>query len=100
MSAAYKFLPFRFRRNGKNVLIVNEVGDYHILPGKTFQRFIEKKLKTDCEDFYDLQSKGMVFTDSPAQIIDWLATRYRTKKKYLYDFTSLHMFVVTLRCNQ
>ena len=28
-----------------------------------------------------------------------LATRYRTKKSFLDGFTSLHIFVVTLRCN-
>jgi His-Xaa-Ser system radical SAM maturase HxsB len=31
-------------------------------------------------------------------LIDVLATRYRTKKSFLDDFTSLHLFVITLRC--
>ena len=29
-----------------------------------------------------------------------LAARYRSRKEYLRDFTSLHMMVITLRCNQ
>jgi len=32
-------------------------------------------------------------------VIDMLATKYRTKKAFLNNFTALHMVVPTLRCN-
>jgi len=35
----------------------------------------------------------------PAQI-DMLANAYRTKKRFLFEFTTLHMIVLTRRCNQ
>ncbi len=39
-------------------------------------------------------------TDSEIDLsIDLLATKYRSIKSFLRDFTSLHMMVITLRCN-
>jgi uncharacterized protein len=97
---SYHFLPFRHRDFNNHVLLVNDVGDYHFLDKESFNDFTKKNLSNEDNILYDLQSKGMLFQDSAAQAINWLATRYRTKKRYLYEFTSLHMFVVTIRCNQ
>lgn len=100
MSTAYHFLPFRFKRDGQNVLLVNDIGEFQFLEGTQFQDFVQKRLDTTSDIFLDLQSKHMAVIDQLSQTIDFLATAYRTKKRYLYDFTSLHMFVVTQRCNQ
>ena len=35
-----------------------------------------------------------------AENINLMAIKYRTKKQFLYEFTSLHMMVITQRCNQ
>ena len=48
----------------------------------------------------DLKSKNFLYNNNLSLIIDIEATKYRTKNKFLFDYTSLHMFVVTLRCNQ
>ena len=65
-----------------------------------FDRFIKHQLDDHNAAFMDLKAKGMLWNDNLAQTIDLLATKYRSKKQFLYNFTSLHMFVVTLRCNQ
>lgn len=80
--------------------MVNEVGEYHFLPREAFSLFTTHKLPTDTSEFLDLKSKGFVYNGYLVQTVDWLATKYRTKKQFLYDFTALHMFVVTRRCNQ
>lgn len=97
---AYNFLPFRFKRRAKNVLLANEVGDYIFLKDADFHSFITKDLDTNSEIFFDLKSKGFLYDKFLPRIVDILATKYRTKNKFLFDFTSLHMFVVTQKCNQ
>ena len=50
--------------------------------------------------FDDLRSKQFIVTGDLAATLDMVATRYRTRKKFLANFTALHMMVLTLRCNQ
>ena len=97
---AYRFLPFRFERQGKGVLLVNDVGGYCFLEAPDFDKFVRYEMDSATRGFHNLQSAGIAYKDHPAHVIDWMATRYRTKKKFLFDFTALHMFVVTQRCNQ
>ena len=80
----------------------NEVGDYAFLPCETFDLFLQKQLKKESKTFQDLKTKYFLYDDTLflPDIIEVLSTRYRTKHQFLYDRTSLHMFVVTLRCNQ
>ncbi|MDO8282676.1 MAG: His-Xaa-Ser system radical SAM maturase HxsB [Thermodesulfovibrionia bacterium] len=99
MKGIYKFLPFRFTRINDSVLLANDVGDYYFLKEKTFKQFVKKQIDINSQDYFDLQSKFMAYHEYLPETIDLLATRYRTKKRFLYDFTSLHMFVVTHRCN-
>ena len=100
MKTPYGFLPFRFERRGKNILLINDVGDHHFLSNEIFQKFIEQKLDAKNDDLLDLQSKFMTCIENLPQNIELLATRYRTKKRNLYESTALHMFVITQRCNQ
>jgi len=95
----YRFLPFRFDRKGTKVLLINDVGEYHFLDEQTFDLLVSRNLNINSQDFIDLVSKGMVYSDNLVNEIDLLATKYRTKKQFLYHFTSLHMFVLTKRCN-
>lgn len=96
----YRLLPFRFERKGEDVLMVNDVGKYHFIAGQVFDRFCTYEFESSASEYLDLESGGFSYREHPAQVIEWLATRYRTKKRHLFDFTALHMFVVTQRCNQ
>lgn len=97
----YFLLPTRFHRisNEKEVL-VNEVGDFLIVPTGTFERIVKRKIshKTDSELYGDLISNFFISEKAIPPLIDVLATRYRTKKLFLNNFTGLHIFVVSLRC--
>jgi His-Xaa-Ser system radical SAM maturase HxsB len=99
----YFLLPFRFHRlNDNKEIIVNEVGDYLIVPIETISRIVEKRLDEikDQELYADLISGFFISEEKIPPLIDVLATRYRTKKSFLDSFTGLHIFVITLRCNQ
>jgi His-Xaa-Ser system radical SAM maturase HxsB len=96
----YNLLPFRFERlNGKE-LLVNEVGDLLIVPTGTAKRIADKEIHKDEELYKDLTA-GYFLSEIPIpELIDLLAVRLRTKKAFLNNFTVLHIFVLTLRCNQ
>jgi His-Xaa-Ser system radical SAM maturase HxsB len=97
----YFLLPFRFHRlDSDREIIVNEVGDFLILPINTVQRIVTRQVTkdTDADLFGDLIANFFISEDKIPQLIDILATRYRTKKSFLDDFTSLHIFVISLRC--
>ena len=97
----YFLLPFRFHRlNEEKEVIVNEVGDLLIVPTGTTQEIIEKKIsKYSHPNLYaDLEANFFISEFQVPPLIDILATRYRTKKSFLENFTTLHIFVISLRC--
>ena len=96
----YFLLPFKFRAIEDNEVLVNEPGNYLIVPRGTAKRIVERKILNDDALYKDLIA-GWFISDKPIpDLIDNLAVRLRTKKAFLSEFTSLHIFVLTLRCNQ
>jgi len=100
-TSSYFLLPFRFHRvTPEKEIIVNEVGDFLIIPNGTFQRIVEKKIEKENEPdlFGDLIANFFISEEPIPPLIDVLATRFRTKKIFLNYFTGLHIFVISLRC--
>jgi len=96
----YFLLPFRFHRiNAQKEVLVNEVGDFLIVPAGTASRIVNREISEKEEIYHDLHANFFISTEAVPPLIDVLATRYRTKKSFLDEFTALHIFVVTLRCN-
>jgi sulfatase maturation enzyme AslB (radical SAM superfamily) len=103
LSGSYYLLPFRFLQlNNSQELIVNEVGDYLIVPEGIVKKIVKKEINKDIDiDLYaDLLSNFIISEDKVPPLFDILITRYRTKKSFLDYFTALHIFVITLRCDQ
>ena len=96
----YYLLPFRFERFEDEELLVNEVGDYLFCPQGTASRIVNRELTEDEELYHDLLANFFISPTPIPPTIDVLATRLRTKKAFLDSFTALHIFVLTLRCNQ
>jgi len=97
---AYMIFPYRFMRFGKGVLLVNEAGEFIFISEKDFLRLRNYKLDTKEEVFLNLKNRHIVTDTDPSLPVYLLATKYRTKKSFLNDFTALHIFIITLRCNQ
>lgn len=95
----YALLPFNFiRLSGKEVL-VNELGDMMVTPIGTAQRIVERSI--DDEDLYkSLVSNFFISEELLPSLLDVYASRLRLKKSFLDDKAALHIFVLTLRCNQ
>ena len=98
---SYYLMPFNFHRITKDrEVLVNEIGDYILAPSGTFEKIVTRKLsKEDDKVIYqDLISNYFISEQKYSPNIDVIATRYRTKKLFLENFTGLHIFVISLRC--
>ena len=96
----YTLMPFRFKRyNRSEVFISNEVGEYIFLSNDVFDRLVSYKLDKNSKEYQDIKSKQLIADNDIDFTIEMLATKYRTKKYFLNEFTTLHMVVPTLRCN-
>lgn len=95
----YYLLPFDFTEiSGKEVL-VNELGDMIVSPKGTVQKIIERSLPKD--DLYkSLVSNFFISEQIIPPLIEVYAERLREKKRFIESWTGLHIFVMTLRCNQ
>lgn len=96
---SYQVLPFRFDRLEENIFLSNEVGEHLYLSESDFSKLIDHSLKPEGKPYKDLKSKQIIADNHIEDIIVMLATKYRTKKNFLTEFTSLHMVVASLRCN-
>jgi len=93
----YVLLPFRFKRLKSSVFLTNIVGEYSFLSFEDFSSLIENKLTRKSSCFEELLSKQFIATKQVD--FDLLASKLWTKKSFLAGFTKLHIFVLTLRCN-
>lgn len=97
---SYQLLPFRFIRwDDGEVLLTNDVGEFVFVSREAFSRFVSSRLSPDDGCYADLKAKHFLHDSASTVPLELLATKYRTKKSFLDGFTSLHIFVVTLRCD-
>ncbi len=87
---------FRFRRLGKKVLITNDIGHYALLGESDFSRFVRGTLRPKEKLHMSLSEQGFIrdFTD-----FDRLVEEWRKRNRFLWQGPSLHIVVVTLRCD-
>lgn len=97
----YHILPFQFKHMpNEEVLLVNECGDFIFLSHQAFDNFIRHQLHEKDPNFFNLKSHLFLAQNELEVSLRKMAARYRTRKSFLRDFTTLHMMVITLRCNQ
>ena len=96
----YSLLPFHFQKFEDGELLVNELGDFLFCPEGTASRIVRREIDASEEIYQDLTANFFISTAPIPPLIDVMAARLRTKKAFLDSFTALHIFVVTLRCNQ
>jgi His-Xaa-Ser system radical SAM maturase HxsB len=95
----YFLLPFRFHYiNDEKEILVNEVGDFIIAPKGTATRIVKREIGIEDPLYPDLIANFFISNKPVPVLADIIATRYRTKKSFLFGFTGLHIFVITLRC--
>lgn len=96
--ASWEFLPFRFERIDGRVLLTNMVGEHVVLGPSEFDDLVARRLEPQSPTLRRLRGKHIVRASDEQLPLDLLAMKVRTKYRRLPEFTGLHMFVVTLRC--
>lgn len=97
-AAGEKLAPFYFRRLEDKFLITNDWGHHAILREKDFTDFTAAGIGKETPLWNDLASKGFIRESMDFQA---LSSDFISKNAFLkYAGPSLHMIVLTLRCNQ
>ena len=96
----YKLLPFTFSRISSKEVLVNELGDMMAVPKGTVNAMVTHSMDTKSELYKSLVANFFLTENTIPALIDIYAERLAEKKRFMDDGTSLHIFVLTLRCNQ
>lgn len=97
--SGYKLLPLRFTSlDDDRFVLSNLSGDYHVLSRAATYELLKYSLSSDSDEYRALKSKHFLLDDDSSVALDLLALKVRTKLSRLANFTGLHLFVVTLRC--
>ena len=90
-------MPFRLRFIGDSYVITNDQAEYHILEPDELQAFMEGTLKLESETYQQLAAKGFIRSELDQERA---VEKYREKNQFLFNGPSLHIVIVTLKCNQ
>lgn len=95
----YKLLPLRFSElDSSRFVLSNLAGEYHILEKGAARDFLSHRLPPSSPHYADLKSKHFLLDDDSSVAIDLLALKTKSRLERLSNFTGLHLFVVSLRC--
>ena len=85
---------------GNREILTNDLGDYLILPRGSVQKIVNREIQPTEDLYKDLLASFFISETPVPYLLDNMATRLATRKSFLDEFTALHIFVMTLRCNQ
>ena len=96
----YALLPMRLiSLDAGRYVLTNFAGEYVVLPKETVRQLVHHELDMASDVYEELASRHFVLDGDSSVALDLLAVKYRTKQSLLANFTSLFMYVVTLRCD-
>jgi His-Xaa-Ser system radical SAM maturase HxsB len=96
----YCLLPIRFLSLDSNRYIVSNIaGNYQVMQRPDLEDLVRHQLPVHSPLYDDLKANHFLADRDSNVYRELLAAKYRTRQSRLPDFTSLHLFVVTLRCD-
>ncbi len=99
LTAGYRLLPFDFSPLDEELYVLtNLAGEFVVLTRDVLERFVRHSLVSDTPAYAELKSKHFLMDADSTIALDLLALKTRTKHVRLSNFTALHIFVTTLRC--
>lgn len=90
---------FNFKKVNEQYLLTNDFGRYIFLSPGQFREFLEQGKVTDPVIENRLKKNAFVFESSIESFLNEYSHHMVNAKKYLYQPTQLHIFVVTTSCN-
>jgi uncharacterized protein len=97
-SADWELLPFRFHSLPEAILLTNLVGETLMISRGEFSLLRDRQLPRDSPFVRRLRAKHIIRAPDDGAPLQLLALKLRTRFRHLPQFTALHMFVVSLRC--
>ncbi len=95
----YRLLPFNFTPfDGDRYVLTNMVGEYALVKRDELHALVGHRLTPKDPSYSDLIARHFLMEENSDVAVDLLALKTRTKYHRLSNFTALHLFVVTLRC--
>ncbi|PXW26424.1 His-Xaa-Ser system radical SAM maturase HxsB [Paraburkholderia caballeronis] len=96
----YSLLPFNFTRlDSERYVATNMVGEYVTLDRGNLERLVGHELHPAETLFRELRAKHFIEVQGDRSPRELLALKTRTRYQRLPNFTNLHIFVATLRCD-
>jgi His-Xaa-Ser system radical SAM maturase HxsB len=96
---SYSILPFRFTRlDGEEYVLTNMAGEYVTAPREKITQFASHTLPSHDDTYVELRARHFLTDGKTAVAPELLALKLRTRYHRLPEFTGLHIFVVSLRC--
>lgn len=97
-----ELLPFNFAKFKQKFLLTNMTGDFIFVDREELIKIINKDFNKDTDFDLSLRNKllekDFIFYQDDDFSIERNAIKYRTKKRFMFNGPSLHLFVVTIRC--
>ncbi|MBU2579528.1 His-Xaa-Ser system radical SAM maturase HxsB [Patescibacteria group bacterium] len=88
---------FRFKKTNKDYLLTNDIGDYIFLSPMDFDQYLQGKLEKKSSKYLELKRKNFIGDEFN---LEQHVEKYRRKNQFLFSAgPSLHIVVVTLRCD-
>ncbi|MDQ7989632.1 MAG: His-Xaa-Ser system radical SAM maturase HxsB [Candidatus Dactylopiibacterium sp.] len=98
--AQYSLLPFSFTSlDAIRYVVTNIAGEYMLLEREPLHRLVSGKLRADEPLYVDLRARHFLTDEHSKMAPDLLAIKVRTRNEHLANWTGLHMFVLTQRCD-
>ena len=95
----YQLLPFKFSElDSERYLLTNMAGEFITLKKELMKPFVTHTLDEDSDEYVNLRSRQFLLDEHNRVAPDLLSLKLRTRYASLSQFTSLHIFVVSLRC--
>lgn len=95
----YQLLPFRFTSlDSDRYVLTNLAGEYLIASRRTLEALLRHELSSTDPIYCDLRARHFLADASSSVGPALLSLKLRTRYHRLAEFTGLHLFVVTLRC--
>jgi uncharacterized protein len=99
LADGYRLLPFRFTPlDANDYVLTNQAGEFIVLDRQSLEDLVHHEIPATSSLYNDLKSKHFLLDSDSSVATDLLALKIRTKLQRLADFTGLHIFVVSLRC--
>lgn len=96
---SYTLLPLRFLAlDATRYIVTNFAGEHIVLPKPALHALVRHELPMTSPVYDELKARHFLLDGDSTVALDLLAMKYRTKQAFLAQFTSLFMFVTTLRC--